>query len=230
MGAPKNAVIRLRCTVSRNWIGWYSRSSTTVPPRNSVVSIQLFSGDACQIGMASRKRSSRSRPTVATISGGTEAIDRWVWTHPLGALVVPEVYRICATASSLPSPPSTPSHSGAASTAASKSSAASPPAPPCVAISVSNHRVCGAPPRAASTRSAETTPTRAPLWPIVYSTSGAVSLWLTGTNTPPARQTPNAAITKPGELYVMTATRSPGRTPSRRNTSAARRDADSSSR
>ncbi|KAM9863278.1 hypothetical protein ACI1US_00875 [Leucobacter sp. BZR 635] len=57
MAGPKNEVTRSRSIVRRNSIGWYSLSSTAVPPRNIMEMNQLFSGDECQIGIAIRNRS-----------------------------------------------------------------------------------------------------------------------------------------------------------------------------
>ncbi len=67
MGAPKNAVVRSASTVRSISIGWYSRSSTVVPPRNTIDRNQLLSGEACQIGIARRKRSSARSPTAAVV-------------------------------------------------------------------------------------------------------------------------------------------------------------------
>src|SRR5699024_7095363 len=63
--------------------------------------------------------------------------------------------------------------SSAASSLASKLSVASD--------SVSSQGMSGAPARAVSASSALTMPSRAPEWSIVYATSGACILWLTGT-------------------------------------------------
>ena len=65
--------------------------STTVAPTNIIVSSQLFSGDACQMGMAMRKRSSPVKWMLAVTFGAMELTPRCVWTQPFGALVVPEV-------------------------------------------------------------------------------------------------------------------------------------------
>lgn len=78
--------------------------------------------------------------------------------------------------------------------------------------------------------SASTTPSRAPQCRSRRSTSAVLSLWLTGTSVAPAYQAPNAAKRKAGVLYVITASRSPGRSPASRSTVAARRALSANSR
>lgn len=91
MGAPKNAVTRCSLTVRRNSSGWYSRCRTTVPPTNIMDRNQLFSGEACQIGIEIRKRSVRRSPIVAVVYAATEWMPRWECRQPLGSATVPEV-------------------------------------------------------------------------------------------------------------------------------------------
>lgn len=91
IGAPKRAVIRSRWIVSSMPRGSYARWSTTVAPSSRVLIVQLLSGEACQIGMEIRNRSSRWRGMVAAVYVAVRAIERCVCTQPLGLPEVPEV-------------------------------------------------------------------------------------------------------------------------------------------
>ena len=65
--------------------------STTVPPTKTVVSTQLFSGEACHTGMHTSIRSSAAKGMLETMFGAIALTARCVRTHPLGAPVEPEV-------------------------------------------------------------------------------------------------------------------------------------------
>lgn len=78
--------------------------------------------------------------------------------------------------------------------------------------------------------SASTSASRAPQCRSWRATSAFCSLWFTGTRVAPAYQAPNAANRKAGVLYVITARRSPGRSPASVSAVAARRAASSNSR
>lgn len=57
---PKKVVIDSCAIISSEAMGWYSRCRTTVPPMKSTGSVQTLSGAECQMGIATRMRSSLS--------------------------------------------------------------------------------------------------------------------------------------------------------------------------
>lgn len=62
-----------------------------VPPMKTVVSTQLFNGEACHTGMHTSIRSSAAKGMLETMFGAIALTARWVRTHPLGDPVEPEV-------------------------------------------------------------------------------------------------------------------------------------------
>ena len=90
-GAPKYSVTRSRSMACRKRSGWYSRSSTTVPPAYSVPPNQLLSGDECQIGIAISVRSWRPMPVASAACIAASVTVRWLCTQPFGWPVVPDV-------------------------------------------------------------------------------------------------------------------------------------------